>query len=294
MERVNTQWRRKLLRSSSVILLAVAWEWAARMHFVSDFLLPSLSTVLVRLFDDVVSGDLLFGLGLTMLRTFAGFSMAAVAGVVIGVTIARFRLVRWFFDPVVSVGNPLPKIAFLPIFILWFGVFDWSKIAMVAFSSVFPVVVATWAATENVDKYLIWSAQSLGVSRRALLWQIVLPSAMPEVFTGLQIALPISLIVVIICEMTMGGEGLGGSMMTSMRFADSPGVFSGIVAIAIVGSVLVKLMEILPRGSWSGIRNPRAAERRRGSEAEHRSGRDARLRCRRSSCRRRSGSAAPR
>lgn len=245
MERVNIPWRRKLLRSSSIILLAVAWEWGARMHFVSDFLLPSLSSVLIRLFDDVVSGDLLVGLGLTMLRTFAGFSMAAVAGVVIGVTIARFRLICWFFDPVVSVGNPLPKIAFLPIFILWFGVFDWSKIAMVAFSSVFPVVVATWAATENVDKYLIWSAQSLGVGRRTLLWQIVLPSAMPEVFTGLQIALPISLIVVIICEMTMGGEGLGGSMMTSMRFANSPGVFSGIVAIAIVGSILVKLMEML-------------------------------------------------
>jgi len=121
------------------------------------------------------------------------------------------------------------------------------KAAMVAFSSVFPVVVATWAATENVDKYLVWSAESLGVDRRALLWQIILPSAMPGVFTGLQIALPISLIVVIICEMTMGGEGLGGSMMTSMRFADSPGVFSGIVAIAIIGSVLVKLMEIVRR-----------------------------------------------
>ncbi len=247
MERVSINWRRKLLRSSSVILLAVAWEWGARMHFVSDFLLPSLSSVLVRLFQDVISGDVLVGLGLTMVRTFAGFAIASVAGIVIGVTIARFRFIRWFFDPVVSIGNPLPKIAFLPIFILWFGVFDWSKIAMVAFSSVFPVVVATWAATENVDKYLIWSAQSLGVKSRELLWQIVLPSAMPEVFTGLQIALPISLIVVIICEMTMGGQGLGGSMMTSMRFADSPGVFSGIVAIAIVGSVLVKLMEIIRR-----------------------------------------------
>ncbi len=245
MERVNPQWKRKILRSSSVVLLAVAWEWGARMHFVSDFLLPSLSSVLLRLWSDIVSGDILTGLGLTMARTFAGFAMASVAGVIIGVLISRFRAIRWFFDPLVSIGNPLPKIAFLPIFILWFGVFDWSKIAMVAFSSVFPVIVATWAATENVDKYLIWSAESLGVTRRELLWQIVLPSAMPGVFTGLQIALPISLIVVIICEMTMGGQGLGGSMMTSMRFADSPGVFSGIVAIAIVGSILVKLMELL-------------------------------------------------
>ena len=118
MERMNSQWRRKLLRSSSVILLAVAWEWGARMHFVSDFLLPSLSSVLIRLYQDTVSGDVLIGLGLTLARTFAGFALAAVAGIVIGVTIARFRFIRWFFDPLVSIGNPLPKIAFLPIFIL--------------------------------------------------------------------------------------------------------------------------------------------------------------------------------
>ena len=246
MERViNRNWLRTLRRASLIVILAIAWQVAAEMHIVSDFLLPSLFNVLSRLVHDTLSGDLLLGLGLTLARTFAGFALASVAGVLIGVTIARFRFVRWFFDPLVSVGNPMPKIAFLPIFILWFGVFDWSKILMVAFSAVFPVVVATWAATENVDKYLIWSAQSLGVSRRQLLWQIVLPSAMPEVFTGLQIALPIALIVVIICEMTMGGEGLGGSMMTSMRFADSPGVFSGILAIGIIGSILVKLMELV-------------------------------------------------
>src|ERR1700722_2903142 len=102
MERVNRPWKRLVLRSSSVVLLAVGWEWGARMHFVSDFLLPSLSSVLVRLWEDVISSDIPVALGLTMLRTFAGFSMAAVAGVIIGVTIARLRFVRWFFDPIVS------------------------------------------------------------------------------------------------------------------------------------------------------------------------------------------------
>ena len=245
--RLNHPWKRLLRRSSSIVFLAVAWEWAAQMHFVSPYLLPSLSSVLERLWQEVVSGDLVAALGRTLLRTFVGFALAASVGVVIGVTAARFRLARWFFDPIVSVGNPLPKIAFLPIFILWFGVFDWSKIAMAAFSSVFPVVVATWAATENVDKFLVWSAKSLGVGRRALLWEIVLPSAMPGVFTGLQIALPISLIVVTICEMTMGGAGLGGSMVVSMRFADSPGVFSDIIAIAVIGSVLVRSMDVIRR-----------------------------------------------
>ena len=146
------------------------------MHFVSDFLLPSLSAVLERLWDDTISGDLPVALGLTLARTFAGFAHGRVgrrhhrrdhrasAAWCAGSSIRSSRS-----------AMPLPKIAFLPIFILWFGVFDWSKIAMVAFSSVFPVVVATWAATENVDKYLVWSAESLGVDRRALLWQIVLP-----------------------------------------------------------------------------------------------------------------------
>ena len=125
MERVAIPWKRYALRASSIVILAVAWEWGARMHFVSDFLLPSLSSVLERLWEDTISGEVPVALGLTMARTFAGFSMAAVAGIIIGVTVARLRFVRWFFDPIVSVGNPLPKIAFLPIFILWFGVFDW-------------------------------------------------------------------------------------------------------------------------------------------------------------------------
>ena len=156
-------------------------------------------------------------------------------------------LARWFFDPLISIGLPMPKIAFLPVFILWFGVFDASKILMVAFSAVFPVVVSSWAAAEGVENVLLWSALSLGAGRRQLLWDVALPASLPQIFTGLQVALPIALIVEIVCEMAMGGEGLGGSIMTEMRFADSPGVFSGIIAIAVVGAALVRAMELVRR-----------------------------------------------
>jgi ABC-type nitrate/sulfonate/bicarbonate transport system permease component len=126
-------------------------------------------------------------------------------------------------------------------------VFDQSKIVMVAFSAIFPVIVASWAAAEDIDRGMVWSALSLGATQRQLLWEIALPAALPQIFTGLQVAVPISLIVAIVSEMAMGGEGLGGSIMTQMRFADSPGVFSGIVAIAIVGSMVVKAMELIRR-----------------------------------------------
>ena len=236
-----------LLRWVSVLALLAAWEILARAHVFSDFLLPSFSAVLVRLVSDTVSGDLLPSVGLTLYRALAGFALAAASGVAIGILIARLPLARWFFDPLVSIGLPMPKIAFLPVFILWFGVFDASKILMSAFSAVFPVIVASWAAAEGVERVMLWSALSLGAGRRQLLWEIALPAALPQIFTGLQVALPIALIVEIVSEMAMGGEGIGGTIITQMRFADSPGVFSGIVAIAIVGSILVKAMELIRR-----------------------------------------------
>lgn len=238
---------RLVLHWASILVLLAAWEITARAHVFSDFLLPSFSAVVVRLGSDVVSGDLLLGIGLTLYRAFAGFGLAAVAGVAIGILIARLPLARWFFDPLVSIGLPMPKIAFLPVFILWFGVFDWSKILMAAFSAVFPVIVASWAAAEGVERVMLWSALSLGAGRRQLLWEIALPASLPQIFTGLQVALPIALIVEIVSEMAMGGEGIGGAIITEMRFADSPGVFSGIIAIAIVGTFLVKAMELIRR-----------------------------------------------
>lgn len=236
-----------LLRWVSILAVLAAWEAFARAHVVSDFLLPSFSTVAVRLYHDVISGELPPGIALTLYRAFAGFALAGVAGIAIGILIARVQAMRWFFDPLVSIGLPMPKIAFLPVFVLWFGVFDASKILMTAFSAVFPVIVAAWAAAEGVEPVLLWSALSLGAGRRRLLWEIALPASLPQIFTGLQVALPIALIVEIVSEMAMGGEGLGGSIMTDMRFADSPGVFAGILAIAIVGTALVRGMELIRR-----------------------------------------------
>jgi len=234
---------RGLRRNALMLILVVAWEVAARLHVTTDFLLPSFSTVMRRLALDTASGQLPMALAFTLYRALIGFALAAALGVAIGILVARVRLARWFFDPLVSVGLPMPKIAFLPVFVLWFGVFDESKILMVAFSAVFPVIVEAAAATEGVDRILIWSARGLGTSERRLLWEIALPAAFPQIMTGLQVALPISLIVAVLAEMAMGGEGLGATMVQSMRFADSPGVFAGIIAIAVAGSALVKAME---------------------------------------------------
>ena len=141
----------------------------------------------------------------------------------------------------------MPKIAFLPVIILWLGVYDTPKIAMIVFDAIFPVIAATLIAIQGVERELIWSARNMGANEREMLWQIVLPAALPQIMTGLQVALPLSLIVAVVTEMLMGGYGLGGAMMQASRFANSPGVFAGIVEIAAVGYVLVKAMAVLRR-----------------------------------------------
>jgi len=185
---------RGLARSLSIVLLLAAWEWLARSGHVTPFMLPALSDVLDRIRQDAVAGDLLINARLTLYRALAGFSIAAAAGIAIGAAMARGTIARWLFDPIVSVGFPMPKIAFLPIMVLWLGLFDASKIAMVVLDAIFPVITATAAgiaSVASVERELIWSARNMGAREPELVWHIILPAALPQLLTGLQVALPI-------------------------------------------------------------------------------------------------------
>ena len=234
-------------RIFSVLALAIAWEVLARSGTFTPFQLPALSAVLERIWADGVGGDLMINTGLTLYRALTAFSICAILGVAIGMAMSRNMVAYWFFDPIVSVGFPMPKIAFLPVVILWLGVYDTSKITMACVDAIFPVIAATVIAIDGVERELIWSARNMGASNREVLTQIVLPAAFPQIMTGLQVALPLALIVTVVAEMLMGGYGLGGAMMTAARFANSTGVFAGIVEIAVVGYILVKAMSLIRR-----------------------------------------------
>ena len=232
--------------ATPLVLLAVWWA-VARAQLVDPFLLPSPVDVAARVASGLMDGSLSGAIAGTLMRATAAFGLATLICVPLGIAIARIRWMRWFFDPLISIGFPMPKVAFIPIFILWLGVFDASKITISAFSCAFTILAATTAAAAKVERFLIWSALSLGASRSALLAQVVLPAAAPRILTGLQIALPISLITMIAAEMIMGGEGLGGFMMRAGRFADTTSVYAGIVASGALGFMFVRLLEVVRR-----------------------------------------------
>jgi ABC-type nitrate/sulfonate/bicarbonate transport system permease component len=226
----------------SVLTVIVIWEAAARAGLAPALFLPPFTKVIAEWWAVCADGSLPLDLGVSLSRAAAGLFLATLIGVPLGIAMARSRLLHWLFDPVIALAFPSPKIAFLPIFILWFGIYSLSKILLVAFACVFPILIGSFAAASSVSRVWIWSAASLGTSNIAMLFRIVLPAAWPRIFASLRVALPVSLITTFTAEMVSGGGGMGGTLMYSQRFFESPTVFAYILTMLGVGLLLDALM----------------------------------------------------
>jgi ABC-type nitrate/sulfonate/bicarbonate transport system permease component len=234
-------------RSIPILILLAAWEGATRAGMVQLFLLPPLSRVLARTYADTVNGVIPHHIVETSITALSGYALAAVVGVVLGAAMAVSRGVRYFVEPLVSLAFPIPKISFMPIFVLWFGLDTLPKVIMVAFTCMIPITSATYLGARSIDKYILWSAASLGTPNRKLFWKIVMPAAAPQVISGLQIALPQSLIIGIVTEMLTGGDGLGSYMIRGVRFSDSETAFAGLLAMLVTGLAYMQIAAMLRR-----------------------------------------------
>lgn len=250
----------RLLRYGSVAVILVIWELAVRSGRVDPFVLPALSSVVLRFGEEILHENLLYHAGLTIYRALTGFGIAALIGVLIGALMARRPLIKWFFDPLVSVGFPMPKISLMPIFVLWFGIYELPKIVMIVVGCIFPIISATYLSTSTIDRYLTWSARNLGTSENRLLWKVVIPAALPQILSGLQIAFPTALILAVVTEMLTTGGGLGNYMILAARFADSERVFVGIVTVGVMGYASIWGLGRLRRWllSWHSETAPRS------------------------------------
>lgn len=239
--------KRGLARNASVVVVLVLWEVTTRTGIFNNFLLPPLSDVLLRAGIDVANGDIPRQVLATTYCALFGFGAAALLGVAAGALMSMSAIVRRILEPVVSVAFPIPKISFLPIFVLWFGLGSLSEITMIAFTCVVPIVSATYLGTTGVDKYFLWSASNLGTRSHQLFWKVVIPAAAPEIISGLQVAFPLALIIAVVTEMLSGADGLGGYMIHAVRFAQSPKMFAGLLATLITGMVFMQFFAIVRR-----------------------------------------------
>jgi ABC-type nitrate/sulfonate/bicarbonate transport system permease component len=225
-----------------ILLLIGLWELSSRLGLVSPVLLPPFSDVLARLGDLVASGELLSALWITTYRALIGLAIATVVGMAVGLAMARVSLARWFFNPVVAIGFPLPTITLLPVFTLWFGAGDESKIWLVALTCFFPIAISTFEGARNMNRQLVWSAQSLGSRGPWLFLRVILPASVPFVFSGVRVALPLAVIVTFVAEMVGGGGGLGFLLIYGYRFLQTPTVLAALIAVLIFGVLLDQLL----------------------------------------------------
>jgi NitT/TauT family transport system permease protein len=226
----------------SVPLLLLIWQLAVSSGLVTSRLLPSLALVWDALVSETVNGVLPFHASVTVTRALIGFALAAVIGVILGAAMARSSLFGRMFEPFFFLGYPVPKIALFPVFTFVFGIGSPSKIAFTFLECLYPVVVTTYLGIRGIQTRLLWTAENMGAGRLTILRRVIMPAAMPSIFAGLRIALPISIIVVVVTEMIGDTQGLGYYVTiwsTRFRYAN---VYAGIITIGICGFVLDQVL----------------------------------------------------
>jgi len=231
----------------SIPLLLVVWQAAVGSGLVESRLLPGPERVLAALVTDLGNGALGYHAGVTLSRALAGFLLAALIGIPFAAAMARSTLVRNLFEPIFFFGYPVPKIALFPVFTYVFGIGTPSKVAFTFLECLYPIVVTCYFGFRGVETRLIWSAQNCGAGRATILRRVILPAALPSIFSGLRIALPVALIVVVITEMIGDSIGLGYYItIWSTRFTFA-NVYAAIVVIGICGLVLDQGMLLIRR-----------------------------------------------
>ncbi|WP_417681114.1 ABC transporter permease [Roseibium sp.] len=228
------------------VLIGVV-EWGTRSGWITSLTLPRPSDVLKTLGDLYSSGLLYKHLSLSLSRLVIGAAIGASVGVSVGVVIGLFSYIRAGLVPLIAAIFPIPKIALLPLFVIWFGIDEGSKYALIAFGTFTPTVVATYGAVDNVDRSLIRMGQSFGLSWFSIVRKIVLPGAMPGILSGLRISLAIAIILLVAAEMLGAQYGIGAYILEAGSLYDLERLFAGVVILSLLGVIVSAVIGLIER-----------------------------------------------
>lgn len=242
---MTAQLRNLLLRWYSIPLLLILWQLSVSTGLVQSRLLPSLSQIWSVFYNEIANGTLLYHASVTVSRALTGFALAIIIGIPFAVAMARSKWWRDLFEPTFLLSYPVPKIALFPIFTYIFGIGTPSKIAFSALECLYPIVITSYFGFRAIQTRLIWTAQNFGASKFTTFRRVIVPASLPSIFSGLRVALPVAIVVVVLTEMIGDSVGLGFYITNwSTRFS-FPHVYAAILLIGIIGLALDALLLIL-------------------------------------------------
>jgi len=237
----------RLLYLISPIGLLAVWQLLLMAGFGDRRFIPAPSDIAVRFVQMIGNGELAMHTAATLRRVVAGFVLGATPAVAIGLLMAMFRPVRYFFDPLIAVMFPIPKVALMPLLLLALGFGDASKIALVAIAVFFPVIVNTYVGAANVDKIYWDVAKNYGASQFVMFTRVLFFGALPMIFAGLRIAIAVSFIVLVAAEFVATKSGIGYLIWNSWELLQVDVMFVGIVTIGILGLITSVLFQEIER-----------------------------------------------
>jgi ABC-type nitrate/sulfonate/bicarbonate transport system permease component len=231
----------------SFAAIIVVWELAGRLGGISSLVLPSPTEIVTAAAGLIRSGELFRHIAASLFRLAIGWSLGTVFGIAIGLLIGIWSMARSIGVPLVAAIFPIPKIALLPLMILWLGIGETSKVVTIALGVFFPTVIATCAGVDDVPRNLIRMAQSFGLGLPAIIRTIILPGALPGMLAGARISTSIGILLLVSAEMIGADDGIGAFVLTAGNLMQTDKLLVGVVVLSILGLAASMLLGRLER-----------------------------------------------
>ncbi len=241
-----------------VVLLLAAWAITSQLGLIKPFYWPTLGGTWDRLVKLVTEGSrnvpLWEHIGISVFRVLSGVILGALVGIPLGFAMGLSSFARGLFDPIVEFMRPIPPLALIPLIILWFGIDETAKIFLLFLASLFIMAIAARSGVSSVRVTKVHAAYSLGASKLQILRHVILPNALPEIFTGLRTSMGVCWGTVVAAELVAADRGVGSMIMIAKNFLQTDTVVIGIVIIGIIGYTIEMLMRYAERKlvPWKG------------------------------------------
>ena len=234
-----------VIRYLPLLILAVVWEVVARLNLVDSLALPPLSKVAEAWMALMRDGELVDNGASSLYRGSVGLLLAIVVGGGLGIAMARSRIIDMFINPLVELFYPLPKSALIPVTVLWLGFGDGSKILLIFLGCMIPVTIGAYNGARGSDHALVWSARSMGASPIRMMWDVVMPSALPELLNGIRTALALAFILLVSSELIVSQKGFGYLIGYLGSTGSYEGMYAVVLTVAFLGFAADRLYQLL-------------------------------------------------
>lgn len=224
-------------------VLLLIWEFTGRSGMIKTTFLPRPSYLWNELLSLLVSGELLKNLLISIIRVTEGFLLGAILGVAIGIQVALIKNLRVAVSLIFGLLRPIPVIAWIPLLILWMGIDEGSKITVIAIGSFWTVFINVVEGIRQVDKKYLEVATILGKSKSTLIWKVILPSAMPSIFTGVRVGIDVAWRSVVAAELIAASSGIGYMIMYARELSQTDVVLIGILSIGVTGILIEQVLK---------------------------------------------------